>query len=54
MVEASAESDRQKGPNPLSPGEKLESLLHLAAYLPSRHSEDLEFPPFGRRADNSE
>lgn len=53
MVEASAESDKDKGPNPLSPGEKLESLLHLAAFLPSRYREDLEFPPLSQRAEKT-
>lgn len=50
MVEASADSDEDKGPDPLTPGEKLESLLHLAAFLPSNHSEELEFPPFNQRS----
>ena len=50
MVEASADSDADQGPDPLSRGEKLESLLHLAAFLPSDYSEDLEFPPFNQRS----
>ena len=50
MVEASADSDADKGPDLLSRGEKLESLLHLAAFLPSDYSEDLEFPPFNQRS----
>ena len=54
MVEASAESDADKGLRPLSPGEKLESLLHLAAFLPSCYREDLEFPPFSRRSEQTE
>ena len=50
MVEASADSDEDEGPDLLSHGEKLESLLHLAAFLPSNYSEDLEFPPFNQRS----
>ena len=50
MVAASAESDRDGGPSPLTPGEKLESLLHLAAHLPARYTDDLQYPPFHRRA----
>lgn len=49
MVDASAESDKDKGSNPLSPGEKLESLLHLAARLPARYEEELRFPPLNQR-----
>ncbi|MCY3860838.1 MAG: hypothetical protein OXG34_17200 [bacterium] len=51
MVETSTETDNDMGTAPLSPGEKLESLLHLAAFLPSRYSEHLEFPPFSQRAE---
>ena len=49
MVEASAESDNEVGPSPLTPGEKLESLLHLAAHLPATYTEDLQYPPFHQR-----
>lgn len=50
MVDASAESDYDIGPSPLTPGEKLESLLHLAAHLPASYTDDLQYPPFHRRA----
>ncbi len=50
MVEASAESDGDVGPSPLTPGEKLESLLHLSAHLPAKYTDDLQYPPFHRRA----
>jgi len=50
MVEVSAETDRDKGSDPLTPGEKLESLLHLAARLPATYTDELQYPPFYRRA----
>lgn len=48
MVAISAETDLDEGPDPLTPGEKLESLLHLAARLPATYSEDLQYPPLHR------
>ena len=49
MVEASAEDDRDVGPAPLTPGEKLESLLHLSAHFPAKYADDLQYPPFHGR-----
>lgn len=49
MVAASAESDKDRGPRTLDPGEKLAALLRLTAHLPVRYSDELEFPPFGKR-----
>ena len=49
MVEVSAESDKEQGPTALDPGEKLAALLRLAAHLPVRYSDELEYPVFGKR-----
>lgn len=49
MVEASMKSDKEKGPSALDPGDKLAALLRLASHLPVRHSNELEYPVFGKR-----
>ena len=50
MADASAESDKDRGPAPINQGDKLASLLDLAMHLPRSYSDELEYPPFpGRR-----
>ena len=49
MVEASAESDKDRGADPLEPGEKLVALLGLAMSLPRSYRPELEYPPFPAR-----